>query len=248
VKNYLFKFFVLLVVISNFSYGFVITATELFEKLYIQSRYIFIANKVGFSKNLLKNSFRVQNLTSLSKSERIKLYLEFANISQTKQIIYLRRFNQIENGDKILINAIKNNRNLDDVFKDIGKKSIPTRRRITNLEKELLLSNGARKDYLFGRSVVKRNIFQCTKENIALMKKGLAPFGNDGYKVNLHHLKQQKNGALVELTQTEHNRHSAVLHRYVKTGSEITDRNRDFQIFKRWYWKSRAVDCIAKTK
>lgn len=128
--------------------------------------------------------------------------------------------------------------------------SLPTGneiRRITKLEKSLISSNHAIKQKVFGRTIVKRNIFKCTKQNIALMLVGNVPFGNDGKRVELHHLKQQKNGNLIELTQTEHNQHSKVLHRYV-TSSEIIDRNSGFANFRKKYWKNRAVDCIARRK
>jgi len=121
-------------------------------------------------------------------------------------------------------------------------------RRITRLEKNLISSGHATKQKIFGRTVVKRKIFQCNQKNISLMLKGNSPFGFDNKRVELHHLKQQKNGSLIELTQTEHNQHSKVLHRYVKNGSEITDRKSGFSSFRNKYWKSRALDCIARRK
>ena len=247
-KNRKIRMILLIMLFPVYAFSFVSSAISLLDDVYRASC---VAAKIGkeeFVEVLIKNPYTIKSFTALNKYDRMKLYMGISKVPMTKQTYYLSRFNKIEGGDRLLIGAIKNNKNLDDVLKQASKTVAPGRRRITNLEKELLSSNNARKDYLFGRSVVKRNIFQCSKNNISLMKKGLAPLGNDGKKVNLHHLKQQKNGALVELTQTEHNRHSAVLHRYVKTGSEITDRNRNFQIFKKQYWKSRAVDCMARRR
>ena len=121
-----------------------------------------------------------------------------------------------------------------------------TTRRITNLEKFLITSKNARKIRFNGRTVVQRDIFSCNQNNISLMLRGNAPFGFDNQRVNLHHLKQQKEGSLVELTSTEHNEHSKVLHRYVRKGSDITDRNNGFANFRKSYWKSRAAGCISK--
>ena len=78
------------------------------------------------------------------------------------------------------------------------------------------------------------------------MLNGNAPFGFDAKRIELHHLKQQKDENLIELTQTEHNKYSKVLHRYVKKGSNITDRNSEFASFRKKYWKSRAGDCISR--
>jgi hypothetical protein len=118
-----------------------------------------------------------------------------------------------------------------------------TKRRITNLEKNLLTSKYAKKTRFNGRTVVKRNIFECSQMNISRMLKGNAPLDRYNHKpVNLHHLKQQQMGSLVELTQYEHNTHSKVLHRYVTT-SEITDRNNGFQKFRTQWWKKRALEC-----
>jgi len=132
--------------------------------------------------------------------------------------------------------------------KRITIKEKVQRRRITNLEHTLINSKGATKTRVSGRTVVKRNIFQCNKNNISLMLKGKAPIGYDNKKAELHHLKQQKDGNLIELTQTEHNKHSKILHRYVKKSSEITDRKNGFSSFRQKYWKSRATDCIAKSR
>ena len=117
-------------------------------------------------------------------------------------------------------------------------------RRITNLEK--LLMKNAKQSRVLGKTVLKRNhtFHPKTKDalgrtNIDRMKQGLAPIGKDGKPIELHHLKQQNNGKIIELTNKEHNIHSKTLHRYTNK-SEI-DRY-EFNKWKRQYWKERAKD------
>lgn len=119
-----------------------------------------------------------------------------------------------------------------------------TRRRMTNFEMSLI-TNGKRttvlgndfvkKDYLFNPQFVDG----AGNSNIDRMKMGLAPIGKDGNPINLHHMKQQKNGTLVEMSASEHREHSALLHRYSRV-SEI-DRE-EFDLLKKPYWKMRAKD------
>ena len=126
------------------------------------------------------------------------------------------------------------------------KKTNLQRRRITKLEKRLLHSKYAKKQKFNGRVVVKRRVFKCSPANIARMKKGKAPIGFDGKPVNLHHLKQQQMGELVELSSYEHNKHSKILHRYTKT-TEISDRNNGFAKFRSDWWRNRVGDCKRKS-
>ena len=240
------KLSIFILLLSTLSYGFIISSMELLEKIYMESKLVSPMTKTRFMEYLVEHPYKVKAFTSLGKYQRMQLYMDISKIPVSKQANYLRKFNELEDGDKLLINAIKQNKNLDNVYRQAILKLPNRRRRITNLEKNLMTSNNARKDFIFGRSVRKRDVFECSKSNIALMKKGLAPIGKDGYKVHLHHLKQQKKGDLVELTQTEHNQHSAILHRYVRKGSEITDRGSDFQIFRKRYWRYRASGCISR--
>lgn len=72
--------------------------------------------------------------------------------------------------------------------------------------------------------------------NFYRMQQGLAPIGFDDQPINLHHMKQQKDGLLVETTSTDHKKHHELLHRYTNT-SEI-DRD-SFNEFRKTYWKVR---------
>ena len=209
-----------------------------YESVKISKSYKF--SKLKFIDDFIKNpSLYQKEFKLLSHKQKIdflsNIAVEKKLIKPTEQLFYINKFNKLQGGDKILLSMIQNNQNLEKI------------RRITNIEKFLMTSNKAIKTKIFGRTVVKRKIFQCNQENISLMIKGNSPFGFDGKRVELHHLKQQKDGNLIELTQTEHNQHSKVLHRYV-TSSEIIDRNSGFANFRKKYWKNRAVDCIARRK
>ena len=125
-----------------------------------------------------------------------------------------------------------------------SSKKIFKVRRITKLEKKFIKSGKEVK--FLGKVAVKRNFIFDSKAkdalgrtNIDRMKQGLAPIGKDGKPIELHHLKQQNNGKIVELLNTEHKNHSKILHRYTDK-SEI-NRN-EFNKWKKQYWKERAKD------
>lgn len=241
-------FLVVSIVFPIHGFSFVASIASLLDDAYRASYLAARMSKTEFTEILIRSPYAVKSFAGLSKYNRLKLYMGVSKVPMTKQPYYLNKFNQLEGGDKILIDAIKNNKNLDDVLANASKISKIQRRRITNIEKELINSQSAHKEYIFGRTVVKRNIFDCSRDNVSLMLRGRAPFGNDGKRINLHHLKQQKNGSLVEMTETEHNTYSNILHRYVKKGSEITDRNGGFMNFRQKYWKSRAAGCLTRGK
>lgn len=47
--------------------------------------------------------------------------------------------------------------------------------------------------------------------NLDLMKNGLAPYGPDGKKVNLHHMLQTQDGPIAEVTQSFHQKNSGAI-------------------------------------
>ena len=114
-------------------------------------------------------------------------------------------------------------------------------RRISKLEKNLINSKNPKKIKIHNKTVIKRDIFSCTRDNKKLLLKGLAPLDEKGLKINLHHLKQQETGTIIELTSEEHSQNSKTLHRYTKK-SEIN--RQKFNSFRKKYWKSRSIDCI----
>jgi hypothetical protein len=143
-------------------------------------------------------------------------------------VSFAKKFNFYFSKKNSLINLIKVNKNRK-------------RRRITAVEKHLIHSKGARLVRVNGKSVYKRKVFQCNRINKAEMLKGNSPFGLDGKRVELHHLKQQNSGKIVEMTQEEHKKFSSILHRY--TNSSEIDR-KEFTKWRKKYWKQRAIDCM----
>ncbi|QHM79362.1 Ribonuclease YobL [Bacillus velezensis] len=59
------------------------------------------------------------------------------------------------------------------------------------------------------------------KTNLQLMKKGDAPFANDGTKINLHHLIQEEPGTMVEIPASVHQNNKKVLHGLKKGGESF---------------------------
>ncbi|WP_332286246.1 T7SS effector LXG polymorphic toxin [Bacillus velezensis] len=81
------------------------------------------------------------------------------------------------------------------------------------------------------------------KTNLQLMKKGDAPFANDGTKINLHHLIQEEPGTMVEIPASVHHNNKKVLHGLKKGGESFrNDRElrNQYKSFQRRYWKWRA--------
>lgn len=120
------------------------------------------------------------------------------------------------------------------------------RRRMTNLEMKFVESG--KKVKVDGREFIQRdNIFDpkyidgMKRSNLDRMKEGLAPIGKDGNPVNLHHIKQQNNGTICELSQSEHNEYSDILHRYLGKNQSEIDRV-DFNRLRSVYWRERAYD------
>jgi len=126
-------------------------------------------------------------------------------------------------------------------MKSAGKQGM---RRITKFEK-MLVESGHMKN-VKGKRVAQRNqTFNKNsrdakgRSNCERIIKGNAPIGHDGMPIQLHHMKQQNDGVIVELMATEHRQDFAVLHRYINT-SEI-----DRKAWNTWrssYWQERAKD------
>jgi len=79
------------------------------------------------------------------------------------------------------------------------------------------------------------------RTNFDRMQKGLAPIGQDGKSMNLHHMTQTQDGAIAEMTQTFHQQHSSVIHINPNTIPSGIDRAA-FDTWRRDYWKNRAHD------
>ena len=73
------------------------------------------------------------------------------------------------------------------------------------------------------------------------MKKGIAPIGPDGESMELHHMIQENEGALAEVTDTFHRKNYDTLHIYPRETPSNVDRSA-FDAFRKRYWKNRAKE------
>lgn len=81
------------------------------------------------------------------------------------------------------------------------------------------------------------------KTNLQIMKKGDAPYANDGTKVNLHHLIQKDSGTMLEIPESWHNKYSKVLHGLKGSGQSFRNDpilEKQYNNFRKRYWKWRA--------
>lgn len=73
------------------------------------------------------------------------------------------------------------------------------------------------------------------------MASGLAPIGNDGYPVNLHHLDQTNNGSVVEMTQSIHRQNYFKIHTNTGEYPSLIDRP-SFTAWRNSYWRWRSAN------
>ncbi len=79
--------------------------------------------------------------------------------------------------------------------------------------------------------------------NLEIMKKGQAPIGNDGKPIQLHHILQKESGPMVEVRETTHEEYMRILHGLISSGNSFRnndDLNRQYENFRRKYWRWRA--------
>jgi hypothetical protein len=79
--------------------------------------------------------------------------------------------------------------------------------------------------------------------NLQLMRRGCAPYGPDGERIELHHLIQTQRGAIAEITKTFHNVNTKVIHVNWPQRNFPSGINRE--LHDQWrenYWKFRARD------
>ena len=77
------------------------------------------------------------------------------------------------------------------------------------------------------------------RTNLERMKKGLAPIGNDGQPVNLHHMTQKQDGPIAEMSQSFHKGNHRIIHVNDNSIPTGIDRNQ-FNKWRSQYWKNRA--------
>ncbi|SCC35004.1 HNH/ENDO VII family nuclease, partial [Gilliamella intestini] len=75
--------------------------------------------------------------------------------------------------------------------------------------------------------------------NLERMATGRAPIGHDGNSINLHHMTQNPNGAIAEVTQTFHQQNKSVIHVNPNTIPSGINRG-EFNKWKIQYWIERA--------
>lgn len=126
------------------------------------------------------------------------------------------------------------------------------------------LSRWLRKD-VNGRRVYQRDdlidpnkVDDLGRTNKQRMEKGLAPLGDDGKEINLHHLTQDEPGAMAEVKSTFHSENDRVLHMYSNQYDKMyrdaagnwhryssAPPSMDRGPFNQWksdYWRTRAND------
>ena len=122
-------------------------------------------------------------------------------------------------------------------YKVLVPTEVKSIRRMTTYEKKIITDGQQVK--LNNVTVIQRNhIFRKTPANLALMRAGKPPIGIDGEPVQLHHMKQQNRGLIIEiLAKDEHRIEYKKLHRY--TNKTEINRSR-FNAFRTAYWKERS--------
>lgn len=76
------------------------------------------------------------------------------------------------------------------------------------------------------------------RTNLERMERGLAPLDNMGHSIELHHIRQNPEGPLVELKSIEHEGNFELLHPNLESPSAI-DRG-EFARIRAEHWKARA--------
>lgn len=79
------------------------------------------------------------------------------------------------------------------------------------------------------------------RTNLERMKTGLAPIGPDAESLDLHHMIQENEGALAEVTETFHRENYDTLHINPR-GSRSNVNRPPFDAFRKRYWKNRAKE------
>ena len=79
--------------------------------------------------------------------------------------------------------------------------------------------------------------------NKQLAQAGLAPYANDGTKIELHHLSQQEPGTMVEISASLHDKYYKTLHGLVGDGESFRNNptlEKQYNNFRAKYWRWRA--------
>ena len=77
------------------------------------------------------------------------------------------------------------------------------------------------------------------RTNAQRMQKGLAPIGNDGKPVNIHHIDQTDAGPVIEMLATYHQQNYSSLHQNTGQTPSLINRSQ-FNSWRKSYWKFRS--------
>lgn len=81
------------------------------------------------------------------------------------------------------------------------------------------------------------------RTNLELMQNGEAPYGPDGKRIHLHHMTQEDNSPVAEVTQSFHDKYRSIIH--IDPPTVRTRINRvKFRPVRKNYWKTRANDFL----
>lgn len=141
----------------------------------------------------------------------------------------------------VVQNAIRwlwQNLNKVSFFRALRKWIFP--RKISDIEKVFIKNSKIRKGN--GRQVAQRDDIiskynKCSgTDSCSEMSRANAPFDKWCQRIQLHHLLQETDGLILELTELEHKTNSKVFHQH--TNMSEVDR-KEFQNWKRGYWRER---------
>lgn len=119
-------FFVLIssMIVTSYSFGFV-GMVNFLDDIYRASPYAGKITKLEFKNLIVHNPSSMIGWIKLSKVDKLKVHIGIAVekniIPPSKQTYYLNRFRKIDGGEKLLADALKRNKNLDEVLENPPK-------------------------------------------------------------------------------------------------------------------------------
>ncbi|MBD5607291.1 MAG: hypothetical protein HDQ93_00355 [Desulfovibrio sp.] len=218
------------------------------KTIFILFIWVFLYNTLAYSStysfdntnNLLLLDNELYEINSSGKLEKVAEDTD----TETSIMNGAMAFGFIKQGAKIIPwvwNWLWRRLSAFEFMRNIRKFIFP--RNISQFEKNIIKESLLKKSY--GRRVGQRDKIISKykicrdKTSCQSMKVGGAPFDNSCNPINLHHVAQEEDGLLLELTAEEHSKNYAYLHNH----SNVSEINRSsFERWKRDYWKLRAID------
>ena len=235
---------------------------EMMEEAYLNSS-ADVSYMDKYRKEHINESVRNMQLDKYkSYSEKLKLAIEKENLTGEVKIKSKEYINKLskENIDASEIKKITNSylNDIQVIDKDVYKKLTESRvRSVDQVEcgtsEGVSLENSVKRLWnnkveYNGTIVYQRNdiidpnkVDKMGRTNVERMEQGLAPLGPDGKSINLHHMTQTNESAIVEVTQTFHQENKCIIHINPNIIPSGIDRN-TFNSWRKSYWKNRAND------